>query len=62
MQQNVFDSVFGKGWNDGVEEINLTGVADGYDNEGLSLAVRKFREGNEMTAEESGLTNAPPWR
>jgi len=44
VQQNVFDSVFGKGWNDGVEEINLTGVADGYDNEGLSLAVRKFRE------------------
>ena len=44
IQKDAFDSVFGQGWNDGVEKINLTGVADGYDNEGLSLAVRKFRE------------------
>lgn len=43
-QKDTFDSVFGQGWDEGVEKINLTGVADGYDNEGLSLAVRKFRE------------------
>ena len=44
VQKDALDSVFGKGWDEGVEEINLTGAADGYDNEGLSLAVRKFRE------------------